>query len=107
MSKVYYDKLLILNDIEDLVKKKAHSSEEKEELWNLVDEIVHHKAMDFVLTILDRKHHEEFIEIFHKCPHDEILIFGYLKDKTNSDVESMMKKEFEKITGDIKKLISM
>ena len=104
MSKVYYDHLLILDEIEEIVKKHAKSQEEKEELWNLIDEIVHHRALDFVLSKLDRVHHEEFIEIFHRCPHDEIVIFGYLKDKAHPDIENLMKKEFKKITDEIKQL---
>lgn len=101
MSKVYFDHLLKLDEIENFIKTKANSLDEKEELWGLVDEIVHHKALDFVLTRLDRKKHEEFIEIFHKCPHDEVLIFGYLKKNANPNIENLMKKELEKITSEI------
>lgn len=102
---MYFDHLLILDELESLIKKYASSPEEKEELWSLIDEIIHHKAMDFVLTRLDRKHHEEFVEIFHKCPHDEITVFSYLKKKAHPDIEKLMKDEFSKITDEIKELL--
>lgn len=106
MSKVYFDHLLKLDEIDNFIKGKVSSPEEKEELWGLVDEIIHHKAMDFVLTILDKKHHEEFIEIFHKCPHDEVVIFGYLKEKVHPNIEGDMQKELDKIKDEIMAILA-
>ena len=68
MSKLFYDHLITLDEIEVVIKKNASSKEEKEELWALVDEIVTHKVLEKVLDKLPREHHEEFLELFHKCP---------------------------------------
>lgn len=105
MSKVYFDHLLVLEPIEEIVRKHANSPEEKEELWHLIDEIVHHRAMDFVLSNLDKEHHHEFLEIFHSCPHDETVIFSYLREKTHIDIEESMRKELESVSGEISKLL--
>lgn len=105
MSKVYYDHLLAFDEIEKVVKKYAKTQEEKEELWGLIDEIIHHKALGFVLDNLDKKHHEEFLEIFHKCPHDEIVIFSYLKEKTNLEIERQMQDHFKNIVDEIKAVL--
>jgi len=41
MSKLFFDHLIILEDLETEIKEVAESPEEKEELWQLIDEILH------------------------------------------------------------------
>lgn len=101
MSKLFYDHLLVLEEVEVEIKKTASSKEEKEELWGLVDGIVTHKVIGKVLDKLPRENHEEFLEIFHKCPHDEEVIFGYLRKKTHKDIEKELQRELENISSDI------
>jgi len=101
MSKLFYDNLIVLDEVEILIKNNATSKEEKEELWGLVDEMVTHKVLEKVLDKLPREHHEEFLELFHKCPHDEVVIFGYLKEKTGKDVKKELRRELEDISSDI------
>jgi hypothetical protein len=101
MSKLFYDHLITLDEVEIVIKRNASSKEEKEELWGLVDEIVTHKVLEKVLDKLPREHHEEFLELFHKCPHDEVVIFGYLKEKTGKDIEEELKQELESISSEI------
>lgn len=93
MSKIFLDRLLILDDLDRQVKRAAATPEEREEIWHLIDEIIHHKAMGCILDNLPRKHHEEFLEMFHESPHDEDLIFGYLKEKVGENVEEILKQE--------------
>jgi len=101
MSKLFFDHLVYLEEVEFEIKKTASSKEEKEELWALVDEIVTHKVLEKVLDKLPREHHEEFLELFHKCPHDEVIIFGYLKEKTGKDIEKELGQELKGISSDI------
>ena len=101
MSKLFFDHLIVLEKVEIVIKKSASSKEEKEELWNLVDKIVTHKALGKVLGELPRVNHEEFLEIFHKCPHDEKYIFGYLKTKTGKDMETELRKELKEFDSEI------
>lgn len=98
MSKIFYDKLLALKEIDREIKKVAKTPEEREELWAIVDEIIHHEAMGCLLDRLPREHHEEFLTLFHKSPHDEELLFGYLRDKAGSDIEEQLKKEIDKLS---------
>lgn len=105
MSKVYFDHLLELEAIEKAISEKVNSQEEKEELWGFVDEILHHKALDFVLKRLKNENHEEFMELFHSCPHDEVLIFSYLKKKIDDKFEDDMKVELNKISIEIMAII--
>lgn len=93
MSKIFYDRLLTLEDLESEIKKVAKTHEEREEIWHLIDEIIHHKAMGCILDKLPRAHHEEFLEMFHNSPHDEDLLFGYLEEKIGQNAEEILKQE--------------
>jgi len=92
MSKVFYDRLIVLEDFGKEVKKKASSKEEELEIWNLVDNILGHKVMDMILEKLPLKHHDEFIEKFLDAPFDETL-FDFLKEKIGDNIEEIIKAE--------------
>lgn len=102
MTKLFFDNLVAFEEIEVFIKDSASSEEEKEELWELVDEVINNKVVEKILDRLPRDNHEEFLEIFHKCPHDEVHILGYLKEKTGKDeIEKELKQELENISSDI------
>lgn len=101
MSKLFFDNLIYLEELEVEIKKTSSSQEEREELWSLVDEIVTHKVLGKVLDKLPRADHEEFLTLFHKCPHDEITIFGYLKSKAGEGIEKELQKELKDISTEI------
>jgi len=101
MSKLFFDHLLEFKKLDREIRKIAKTTEEREEIWALVDEIIHHKVVGCILDKLPRDNHEEFLEIFHKAPHDEELIFGYLKTKVGPDIEETLKKEIEKISEEL------
>ncbi|MCX6703854.1 MAG: hypothetical protein NTZ07_00200 [Candidatus Woesebacteria bacterium] len=105
MSKLFFDHLIYLEEVEIEIKKTASSKEEREELWGLVDEIVTHKVLGTVLDKLPRAHHEEFLALFHKCPHDEQVIFGYLKEKAGENIEEDLKRDLKNLGIDLLKEI--
>lgn len=92
MSKLFFDQLVILDDVDGEIKKIAKSKEEKEELWQLVDEMVHHRVLGCVLDALPRRHHEEFLEKFHQAPHDESLM-DYLREKVGNNIDELIRQE--------------
>lgn len=93
MSKLFFDRLVELKKIDKEIKKVAKTSGEREELWGIVDEIVHHKVMGCILDRLPRDNHEEFLEMYHKSPHDEELLLGYLKTKAGPNIEEAIRQE--------------
>lgn len=101
MSKLFFDHLLEFKKIDKEIKKVAKSVEERDELWGLVDEIIHHKVMGCILDKLPRPNHEEFLDMFHASPHDEELIFGYLRTKVGADIEENLKMEIDKISEEL------
>ena len=100
MSKLFYDHLIILGDVEAHIKGIVETEEERHELWQIVDEIIHHRMLEFLLDQLDHKHHDEFLNRFHECPHDHEHI-NYLNEKIEGDVEDLIRNEISKLTLEI------
>jgi hypothetical protein len=104
MSKIFYDHLLVLNEVEGAIRLNVSSLEEKEELWQIIDELIHHRVMAIILENLPREHHEEFLEKFTLAPYDQKLIV-YLNDKSAKKIEDLIRKEAKKIESEIIKEI--
>lgn len=92
MSKLFFDHLVVLEEVEAEIKKTSQTKEERDELWELIDEMLHHRVLDTILDKLHHSHHEEFLEKFHRAPHDENLI-DYLKEKIGENIEELIKAE--------------
>ncbi|MFI5241065.1 MAG: hypothetical protein ACHQUA_01390 [Microgenomates group bacterium] len=101
MSKLFFDHLIVLEDVDKKIKESTDSSEEREEMWGLVDEIVHHKVLETILDRLPRESHEEFLDLFHKSPHNEELIIGYLKGKISQNIEEILRQELGNLAYDL------
>jgi len=104
MSKIFYDHLLVLDAISDYIKLKAQEPNEREELWRIVDELVHHRVMGCILDSLPREHHEEFLEKFTDAPFDEELIV-YINGKSSKKIEDEIKKVIKELESEILKEI--
>ena len=100
MSKVFYDHIIILEEVEIEIKNIVESEEERHELWQIVDEIVHHKVLDCILDNLAEEHHHDFLEKFHEAPHDKNLL-DYLNKRIEGEIEELIRKEFESLTSEI------
>jgi hypothetical protein len=103
MSKLFFDHLTELDEVDKQIKKLAKTQDEREELWGLVDEMVHHKVMGCILDKLPRNNHEEFLSLFHKSPHNEKLLFDYLKKIIGDNIEDLIKQEIGVLSADILK----
>jgi hypothetical protein len=101
MSKLFFDHLVELKEVDRQIKKVAKTAKEREELWGMVDEIVHHKVIGCILDKLPREHHEEFLEIFHKSPHDQDLLIGYLRSRISDNIEDLIKQEIGDFSADL------
>jgi hypothetical protein len=96
MSKLFYDHLLVLEEVRLEIDNICHDKFEKEELWNIIDEILHHSVLDIILEKLNVDHHPEFLEKMLKEPYSENLL-TYLKEKLEEDVELLISNEVEKV----------
>lgn len=92
MSKIFFDHLIKFEIVEAEIKKASKTPEEKEELWKIVDDIVNHKALGFILDKLPIQHHGEFLEKFHQAPHSTDLL-NYLSEKIGENIEELLRQE--------------
>ncbi len=92
MSKIFYDHLIIIEEITAVLDEHKLSPKERTELLQLMDQTLHHRILDVILTLLPKEHHETFLTRFHKAPHDAGLI-PFLKDTTGVDIEREILRE--------------
>lgn len=102
MSRIWYDHLIILEEVEVEINNLDLEAEEKEELHHLIDEMVHHRVLNRVLQVLPRHHHANFLVEFKKRPHDPALI-DYINEKIDESVEKVVKEEMEKLKKELLK----
>ena len=100
MSHIFYDHLIILEEVEAEIKNVTESSEEKEELWKLIDEIIHHRVIGSILDALPLEHHEEFLVKFHEAPHSEYLL-SFLDERTEENIEEIIRKEIKNVEKEL------
>ena len=100
MSKIFYDHLLIFEKVENEIKNKVQSSEEREELWNIVDEIIHQHVLISILDKLPEEHHNDYLEKFYSCPHSSGLI-TYLNEKIEEDIEKIISQRLTILENEI------
>ena len=100
MSKLFYDHLIILEEVEAEIKNAAETEEDRHELWQLVDEIVHSKVLESILDKLPSQHHEEFLDKFHKAPYAEGII-DFLKEKIGENIEKIIRAEIGDLAFEI------
>lgn len=101
MSKLFFDHLLDLKELDREVKKVVKTPEEREEFWGMIDEIIHHRVMGCILDNLPKENHREFLEMFHKSPHNEPLLMGYLKKQIGENFEELLRQELGTISSDL------
>lgn len=97
---LFYDHLITLEDLERELKDVVETPEEREELWHLIDEIIHHRVLHCVLDHLPHDHHETFLTRFHDCPHDHTLL-PFINDLTNNDLTELIIGEISSIQDEI------
>jgi len=100
MTKIFYDKLTNLKKVEKKIKKVARTPEEREELYQLVDDILHHRVLGKILEKLPESHHSEFLDEFKKKPHDESL-FEFLGKRIEGDVKEFIKSEIHALAVEL------
>lgn len=101
MSKLFFDPYIKLEKVEEEIKKSGFSVEEREELFRLVDDIVNAKVLKTIMDNLPEEKHIEFLEIFHKSPHDEEVIFGYLGEDIKKTLEEKLENFDKEIINEI------
>jgi len=100
MSKIFYDHLIVLEEIDIAIRGIAETSEEREEIWKLVDEIIHQRVLSIILTRLPQEHHKFFLEKFYETPYDDALM-SFLQERMSDSVEHLIREEVLEIQKEL------
>jgi hypothetical protein len=100
MSKIFYDHLVLREEITLELDNYHLSTEEKEDLINIIDETLHHHILNLILSHLPKTKHQEFISRLHTRPDDSGLL-DFLKTHAGSGIEEDIKSHAAKIKKDI------
>ncbi len=104
-AKVFFDHLVLHEDLTADLNLHKLEPEEKEELLQVVDEIMHHHILDIILKHLPKEHHTEFVSRLSANPSDPSHI-GYLKERVSVDIEKEISDHASKVKQELKKEIS-
>ncbi len=86
MSKLFYDHLIVIEEVVAVLDEHNVTPKEKEKILRLVDEMLEHEILDAIFTYLPREKHEAFLKKFHAAPYDTALL-TYLKDNAAVNIE--------------------
>jgi hypothetical protein len=100
MSSLFFDQLINLDKINKSIKKASSTKEEEIELWEIVDETIHHQVLVCVLENLPKKHHQQFLDMFDQNPADETIL-DFLQKNTKQDISSAIKKTLDTLCLEI------
>ena len=100
MSKIFYDHLIILDEVEVEINNLGLEHDERQELHDLIEETLHHRVLTRVLEVLPKEHHENFLKEFKKRPHDGALI-DYINERIDDSVEKHVTEEIEKLKDEL------
>lgn len=71
MSQVFYDPLVDLTPVQEVLEAHGLSEREQAAVLHELDGAVHHAVVECVLDILPTHEHEAFLESVAAAPHDE------------------------------------
>jgi hypothetical protein len=96
MSKLFYDHLIVLDDIIIELDKYEIPRGEREKVLDTLDEIIHQYILDTILFHLPQQHHNQFLTDFTQSPHSPSIL-AFVKEKTRVDIEREIKKTVKSI----------
>lgn len=100
MSKLFFDHLVIREEIDFELNSYTLDTEDREELLEVIDQTLIHHVLNVVLNHLPKAKHPEFVAKFHAAPNSDALI-DYLKTHAHPEIESEIKKQAVKIKSEI------
>jgi uncharacterized protein YejL (UPF0352 family) len=86
MSKLFYDHLIVIEEVVAVLDEHKLKSGDRAKILELMDATLQHEILDAIFTYLPREKHEEFLEKFHRAPHD-LTLMQYLKDNSPVNIE--------------------
>jgi len=85
-TKMFYSHLVDLSDLVVKLECLKLDEQEREEIVDLIEDILHHRILDSLLDVIPPEHHEGFLERMIEDPTDPQLI-AHLKEISTYDPE--------------------
>lgn len=104
MTKLFYDHLIIIEEVTEVLVTHQLTQRECEEILELVDKAMHSEILNTIFKHLPKPHHEMFLIHFHAAPHDK-KILEFLKDKSAVDIEKEILKTANRVKKNVLKEI--
>ncbi|MDO8551233.1 MAG: hypothetical protein Q7S03_00940 [bacterium] len=95
MSKIFFDHLVVLSEVELKMSSCDYLPGEKEKVHHLIEETITYRVITKILDHLPREHHEEFLKRFHAAPHHASLM-SFLKERVEN-IEDYIREEVKDI----------
>lgn len=96
MAQLFYDHLIVIEEVTAVLDEHGLTKEERAELLNLIDQTLHHEILDTIFTHLPKDKHETFLTRFHACPHD-VKLLVFLQEETRIDIEKEILKTANRV----------
>ncbi|MFZ5844850.1 MAG: hypothetical protein ACOY0S_00065 [Patescibacteria group bacterium] len=96
MSKIFYDHLIVFEEVIAELDRHPLNPQERQELIALIDETMHHHILDLILSHLPREHHETFLSRFHQAPHNPKLLV-FLREVIAIDIEAAIRARAQEV----------
>lgn len=91
MAKIFYDHLIIIEEVVAVLDEHDLPSDKRAEFLKLIDQTLHHEILDVILAHLPKSVHKTFLTQFHQTPHDPSLM-NVLKEHSEIDIEKAILK---------------
>ena len=106
MGRIFFDNLIEIEQVEIYIDRVVETHEEKEDLWELVDEYINRKIVSSILSQLDENSQEEFLSMFLTKPYDS-GIKDYLDSKLDDPLEYLIGLSTENIVKELEELFEI
>ncbi len=100
--KIFYDHLVIREDISKELRNYNLTVEEHIEILKSSDEMIHLEVLDVILTSLPKEKHHEFLEKMHAAPQDKKLL-EYVSLEVQEEIKTRADKVKKQILSEIKR----
>ena len=101
MSILFYDHLIKKEEILILIDQTNEPENQKNKALQLIDDIIHHELLSFILERLEESKHHTFLSLIEERPYDPEIL-SYLQDHISPTIEAEIEQFAHKIIQDIK-----
>lgn len=97
---IFYDHLVIREEVTAVLDSYALEPEEKEELVSLIDSHLHQEILNVIFNHLPKEKHPQFTTALIQAPHDPAIL-DYLQTNTEVDIITEITNHAQKIKKDL------